>query len=114
MAGCKLLSLCRLRADAKGNVDDSKVVAALQKAKLNGLPKANIDRVLTQRSNDDKSETWFVEAMGPGKAALLIEVLTDSRIRTQTELRKLIAKNGYVEQHARAWDGGGWWRPSDH
>jgi hypothetical protein len=109
-------------ADAKGNVDDSKVLAALQKAKINGMPKANIDRVLNQacrplwsspaslyllpdcthlctcaqKSADEKSEVCFVEAIGPGGTYLLIECLTDSRIRTQTELRKIMSKNGYA------------------
>jgi transcriptional/translational regulatory protein YebC/TACO1 len=77
-------------------VDDSRVVAALQKAKHNGLPKANIDRVLSARPGDDRSETCFVEAMGPGKAALLIECLTDSRSRTKIELLKIMSKNGCV------------------
>lgn len=57
------------------------------------MPKDNIERALSK--NDGRElEQIIYEAYGPGGCALLIECLTDSRNRTNQELKHLLSEHG--------------------
>jgi YebC/PmpR family DNA-binding regulatory protein len=62
------------------------------------MPRERIERAIKagQPGGDDKStyENLRFEGYGPGRVALIIEVLTDNRNRTGPELRTLFSKGG--------------------
>ncbi|MBT4857275.1 YebC/PmpR family DNA-binding transcriptional regulator [Candidatus Uhrbacteria bacterium] len=71
---------------------------AIDKARQANMPKDNIIRAISRGSGegDDGKELKGVvyEAMGPGGASILIEVLTDNTNRSITNVKTIIGKNG--------------------
>lgn len=70
---------------------------AIEKAKEVNMPSENIKRAI-MKGTGELPGTSYEEAMyegyGPGGVALLIEVLTDNKNRTSSEIRHLITKYG--------------------
>lgn len=69
----------------------------IDKAKLAGMPKDNIDRAIKKGTGSLEGEHYeevTYEAYGPGGAALLIDALTDNKTRTVMEVRNYLGKNG--------------------
>lgn len=70
---------------------------AILKAKLANMPKDNIDRAIKKGTGDldgiEYNEMVY-EAYGPGGVALLIEILTDNRNRTASDIRNILTKSG--------------------
>lgn len=71
---------------------------AIQKAKKNSVPNDNIDRAVKRGSGEtgeavDYTEITY-EAYGPGGVALLIDVLTDNRNRSASDVKVAITRNG--------------------
>ena len=70
---------------------------ALVSAKSENMPKDTIERAIKKGTgeleNDSLIETIY-EGYGPGGAAVLVEVLTDNKNRTVSELRRAFAKFG--------------------
>ncbi|MBR1939194.1 YebC/PmpR family DNA-binding transcriptional regulator [Candidatus Saccharibacteria bacterium] len=68
----------------------------LEKARLANMPKANIERAIARVA--DKSAAALIEetyeAYGPGGIGLIIEVATDNKNRTMSEVRHTLDKNG--------------------
>ena len=60
------------------------------------MPKDNIERAVAKGISADAAalESITYETYGPGGAAIVIEVLTDSRNRTAQELKHLLTENG--------------------
>ncbi|MEK7639160.1 MAG: YebC/PmpR family DNA-binding transcriptional regulator [Patescibacteria group bacterium] len=82
---------------AGGNVASPGVVAAIERAKKDSMPKENIDRAIAKGSGADSaslSEVVF-EAYGPGGVAMLITAVTDNNNRTAPEIRHTFVKAGY-------------------
>jgi YebC/PmpR family DNA-binding regulatory protein len=71
---------------------------AIEKAKDVGMPKDNIERAIKLGSGDSKDvaivEELLYEAYGPGGAAIIIKILTDSKNRTAAEIKHLLSKQG--------------------
>lgn len=70
---------------------------AIANAKAENMPAANIDRAIKKGTGELPGTTYeehFYEGYGPGGAALLVQVLTDNKNRTTSELRHLMAKHG--------------------
>lgn len=69
---------------------------AIQKAKKENLPAANIDRLLKKLAGgdgaDDLEEVTY-EGYGPGGVAIIVEAATDNRNRTAAEVRLAFNKN---------------------
>jgi YebC/PmpR family DNA-binding regulatory protein len=70
--------------------------AAVIAARAENMPKDNIDRAIKKALGGD-TETFDeirYEGYGPGGVAVIVEVLTDNRNRTASEVRSTFSKNG--------------------
>lgn len=70
---------------------------AIEKAKEVNMPSENIKRAIMKGTGELPGvsyEEYSYEGYGPGGVALLIEVLTDNKNRTVSELRHLMSKYG--------------------
>jgi len=70
---------------------------AIEKAKANNVPNENIERNIKKATGtlDGVSyEEFIYEGYGPGGSAVMVEVLTDNRNRTASEVRHAFSKNG--------------------
>lgn len=81
---------------AKGDRSAPGLRLAVEKAKKSNVPLDVIERAIDKASGDSalELESVMYEAYGPGGVALLIDTLTDSRNRTNQELKHLLSKNG--------------------
>ena len=70
---------------------------AIDKARSANMPKDNIQRAIQKGiggGEDAAYEEVIYEGYGPGGTAVLLEVLTDNRKRTVSEVRHVFSKNG--------------------
>ncbi len=81
---------------AKGDTSAPGLRAAIERAKKENMPKDTIDRAVAKGTAADAAqmESILYEAYGPGGAAILIQVLTDSRNRAAQEIKHLLSKHG--------------------
>lgn len=72
--------------------------AAIDRAKADNVPNANIDRAIKKGTGEDKDAAQYeeitYEALGPGGTAFMIDCITDNTNRTLTNVRTCITKNG--------------------
>ncbi len=72
--------------------------AAIAAAKAQSLPRERIEKaVKSGQPGGDDSKTYEeirYEAIGPGRVAFILDILTDNRNRTAAEIRTLFSKNG--------------------
>ena len=76
---------------------NTRLRAALFKAKSANMPKDNIERAIKKGSGELEGEEYkeiTYEAYGPGGVALLIGILTDNRNKAAAEIRKVLSKGG--------------------
>jgi len=69
---------------------------ALEKAKQFNMPKENIQRAIdraTEAGGENLEEAMY-EGFLPGGVAVVIEVLTDNKLRTQQQVREILDKGG--------------------
>ena len=79
-------------ADPLGN---PRLRTAIDKAKAENMPKDNIERAIKKGSGDMDGVTYeetTYEGYGPGGAAVLVEVMTDNRNRTVSDVRSIFTK----------------------
>lgn len=88
-------------AAREGGSDDPgmnpRLATAIENAKADNVPNANIDRAIKKGTGDLKGEHTVAEtyeAYGPGGVACIIECLTDNRNRTLSNVRSAIEKRG--------------------
>jgi YebC/PmpR family DNA-binding regulatory protein len=77
---------------------------AIDNAREDNVPNANIERAIKKGSGETKGEQMqemFYEAYGPGGTAFIIECLSDNRNRTAANVKSAIQKHG-----GRVADGG--------
>lgn len=71
---------------------------AIDRAKADNVPNDNIDRAIKKGTGEDKDaaqiEELTYEAFGPEGSSFLIDVITDNKNRTLTNVRTLLTKNG--------------------
>lgn len=81
---------------ANGSTDSANVVAAIDRAKKDSMPKDAIERALAKGSGAGAAamEEVLYEGYGPGGVPLLIEAVTDNNNRTAPEIRHVFSKNG--------------------
>lgn len=80
--------------DPEGN---PRLRTAIEKAKEGNMPHDNIKRAIMKGTGElpgTSYEEYIYEGYGPGGVAVLIEVLTDNKNRTVSEIRHLMSKNG--------------------
>lgn len=92
-----------------GDIDGNpRLRSAISAARAANMPKDNIERAIKKGTGDLEGvnyEEIVYEGYGPGGAAVLLEVLTDNRNRTVSEIRHLFSKyNGNMgESGCVAW-----------
>ncbi len=71
---------------------------AILNAKADNVPNSNIEKSIKKGSGADKDSAVFVEVTyegyGPEGTAVLVEVLTDNKNRSVTNVKNIINKNG--------------------
>jgi YebC/PmpR family DNA-binding regulatory protein len=81
-------------ADAR---DNPRLRTAVDKARGQNMPNDTIDRAIkkgTGELGEINYEEFVYEVFGPGGMAVLVEVMTDNRNRTASEVRNLLARHG--------------------
>ena len=99
-----------IAARAKGGdpVTNPSLRTAIDNAKADNVPNANIERAIKKGTGDLKGEQMaeiMYAAYGPGGVACLIECLTDNKNRTLTNLKTAINKHGgnFAESGSVLW-----------
>src|SRR5437870_5518308 len=70
---------------------------AIDKARQVSMPKDNIERAIKRGTGETEGmvfEEITYEGYGPGAGAILVEVVTDNRNRTNGEIRKIFERGG--------------------
>ena len=105
----KLARQIEVAAKGGGDVDANPTLrTAVQKAKAARMTNDAIDRAIkrgTGESGGDSYETIMYEGYAPGGVALMIDVLTDNRNRTGSDIRGVFTKLGgsMAEPGAVSW-----------
>ena len=92
--------------DPEGN---ARLRQAILAAKAENMPKDNIDRAIKKGSGElggaSAYEELTYEGYGPGGVAVLVDVMTDNKKRTVSEIRHIFSKYGgnLAENGAVAW-----------
>jgi YebC/PmpR family DNA-binding regulatory protein len=81
---------------AGGGKDSANVIAAVDRAKKDSMPKEAIERAIAKGSGAGANtmEEILYEGYGPGGVPLLIETVTDNNNRTAPEIRHVFTKAG--------------------
>jgi len=85
------------RAGGGDEATNPRLRTAISTAKSANMPTANIERAIKKGTGDLEGvviEEIVYEGYGPGGVALMMEVATDNRNRTVSELRHLLTKHG--------------------
>jgi YebC/PmpR family DNA-binding regulatory protein len=95
----KLSRYIIIAARAGGGDPDTnlKLRYAIDKAREVSMPKDNIERAIKRGTGEVEGlqfEELTYEGYGPGGVALLVDVLTDNRNRTNGEVRKIFERSG--------------------
>jgi YebC/PmpR family DNA-binding regulatory protein len=92
---------------AKGDLSAPGLIAAIERAKKDSMPKDNIDRAVAKGKGGEAGSMQEVlyEAYGPGGTAILITALTDNNNRTSGQVKQTLSKLGYalVAPGSAAW-----------
>jgi transcriptional/translational regulatory protein YebC/TACO1 len=81
---------------AHGDITSAGVLAAVERAKKDSMPKDNIDRALAKGSGTGGAmEEVIFEAFGPGGVGMIITTVTDNNNRTAPEIKHIFHKAGY-------------------
>lgn len=81
---------------AGGDANAANVIAAIERAKRDSMPKENIERAIAKGSGTgaDAMQEVLFEGYGPGGVAMLILAVTDNNNRTAPEIRHIFSKAG--------------------
>lgn len=106
----KLIRLITTAAVSGGpNIEfNPKLELAIEKAKDAGIPKETIEKAINKAKDKENQvlEEIYLEGFGPGGVAMLVEVTTDNKNRTLSEIRKIFdTKNGSLaDANAVMWN----------
>ena len=101
-----------------GDINSPSLKTLIQKAKAENMPKENIERAVAKGVGGGAADEQITyELYGPGGVAILLDVYTDNRNRTVSELKHLLSKLGYqlAEPGAAMWafeKDGAEWKPT--
>lgn len=81
---------------AGGDPNAANVIAAVDRAKKDSMPKENIERAIAKGGGAGGAalEQVLFEGYGPGGVAILIEAVTDNNNRTAPEIKHIFTKAG--------------------
>jgi YebC/PmpR family DNA-binding regulatory protein len=87
-----------------GNTDSNfKLRLAVEKARSGSMPKDNIERAIRRGTGEDKDgavfETLMYEGYGPHGVAILLQVVTDNKNRSVSDMRRTMTRgNGSLAE----------------
>lgn len=83
---------------AHGDVTAPGLLAVIDRAKKDSMPKENIERAILKGKNAEGASLTEVtyETYGPGGVAIIITAVTDNQNRTTPEIRHILTKHGYA------------------
>lgn len=89
-------SLITMEVKKSGDINSASVLAIIERAKKDSMPKDVIERALAKGSGAGAAalEEVLYEGYGPGGVAILIEAVTDNNNRTAPEIRHIFSKSG--------------------
>jgi len=94
----KLAKEIIIAAKQGGDADkNARLRTAIQSAKSANMPNDNIERAIKRGTGELEGvnyEELTYEVYGPGGVAILIEILTDNKNRTASEIRALLGRKG--------------------
>ncbi len=94
----RLLKEIAVAAKGGGNPDsNARLRTAIAAAKAENMPADNIKRAIQRGTGELEGVSYeeiTFEGYGPGGVAIIVEVLTDNRNRTVSEIRHAFSKNG--------------------
>ena len=106
----RILREITVAARAGGSDPDGnpRLRAAIIKAKAANMPAKNIETAAAKGAGELEGVQYLeitYEGYGPGGTAILVDTVTDNRVRTVAELRNLFSKNGgnLGEEGSVAW-----------
>ena len=70
---------------------------AIEKAKDNDMPKENIEKAIKRGTGELEGvdyENFIYEGYGPGGVALYLDIMSDNRNRTASEIRHILSESG--------------------
>lgn len=81
----------------KGDVSAPNLIAAIERAKKDSMPKDNIERAVAKGigATGETFEEVVFEGFGPGGTAMIITAITDNNNRTAPEIRTIFTKAGF-------------------
>lgn len=81
----------------QGDIHSPTLLAVIERAKKDSMPKENIDRAVAKGKDADSSllQEVLFEGFGPGGTAILITAITDNNNRTAPEIKHIFTKAGY-------------------
>ncbi len=81
-----------------GNAEaNPRLRAAVLAAKAENMPKDNIERAIKKGTGELEGvnyEEFMYEGYGPAGVAILVDIMTDNRNRTASEIRHIFSRNG--------------------
>jgi YebC/PmpR family DNA-binding regulatory protein len=93
----KLLKEITVAARGGGDPDgNARLRTAIDKARASNVPNDTIKRSVQKGTGELAAETYeelVYEVYGPGGSAMVVEILTDNRNRTASEIRKLLERH---------------------
>ncbi len=85
------------RAGGADPGSNARLRLAVDKARLQSMPKDNIDRAIKRATGAEGAESFQevnYEGYGPGGVAVMVQCLTDNRNRTVSDVRYAFSRNG--------------------
>ena len=85
------------RAGGADPGSNARLRLAVEKARLQSMPKDNIDRAIKRATGAEGAESFqevHYEGYGPGGVAVMVQCLTDNRNRTVSDVRYAFSRNG--------------------
>ncbi len=100
----KISIAARAGADPTSNY---RLQSIIEEARSFNMPKDNIERAIKKASDKETSalNEIFIQAMGPGGVAIVIEGITDNKNRTVNEIKHLLSENSFkmVPENSLNW-----------
>lgn len=94
----KLANLISITAKDGGDPDKNfRLRVAIDKARANSMPKENIERAIKRGTGELEGqhfEQMIYEGFGPDKVAVVMEIITDNKNRTASDVKHLLTKAG--------------------
>lgn len=94
----KLANLISVAARSGGDINmNFRLRVAVDKARSVSMPKENIERAIKRGTGElegQRFEQMIYEGFGPEKSAIIMEIITDNKNRTASDVKHLLAKAG--------------------